>query len=213
MRVLTERDHSSFLIRLMTRRWNEVAYAKLGLSGLQAEIEFPSDWHEDRQGWLRIGLGLIRIAIAFPWPWVVPDDYQCSGPRFGFMFFGDGLHLHWGKDHGRRDDPSKVVAMPWAWRHREHRVLSEPESHPYTYVQSWGEVQQRTATIKAESRRWTRPWLPYARVSRYIDVEFDREVGERSGSWKGGCIGCSYDMLPGEQPLDALRRMERDRRF
>lgn len=76
-----------------------------------------------------------------------------------------------------------------------------------------GDVQHRTATIKAEQRTWTRWWLPFKRVSRSIDVEFNAEVGERTGSWKGGCLGCGYEMKPGETPLQALRRMEKERAF
>lgn len=46
-----------------------------------------------------------------------------------------------------------------------------------------------------------------------IDIEFSDEVGERTGSWKGGVLGCGFDMLPGERPVDALRRMELERKF
>jgi len=46
-----------------------------------------------------------------------------------------------------------------------------------------------------------------------IDVEFSGEVGERSGSWKGGCIGCSYDLRPDETMLCTLRRMEKEQSF
>jgi len=207
-----ERDYQCWLIRFFAG-WSEVAYIKLGLSGLQATIEFPSDWHERRAGWVRLGVGLCKICFSFPWPWVVPDDFQCSGPTYGFNFFGDGLHLHWGKMHGKRSDPFTIIKMPWQWRHREHKILSEPETHPYSYILRSGEVQRRTATIKVESRLWTRPWLPYKRLSRSIDVEFSDEVGERSGSWKGGCTGCGYEMRPDETPLMTLRRMEQERRF
>lgn len=215
MKVTTERDDRGLLIRFFSGRrpWTEIAYIVLGIRGLQAELEFPSDWHERRAGWVRLGFGLFKVAFSFPWPWVVPDDYQCSGPTFGFVFFDDGLHLYWGKSHGTRDDPFTVVRMPWGWRHREHKVLSEPEEHPYTYTLRSGEVQHRTATINVESRLWTRPWLPRRRLERSINVKFDGEVGERSGSWKGGCIGCGYTMLPGETPLLALRRMESERKF
>ncbi len=195
------------------RHHGEIAYIVTEPSGVEASIEFPSDWHEHARVWVRLGFGLFKVAFSFPWSKVVPDEYQCSGPRYGFCFFGSGLHLHWGKDRGRPDDPMKVVNMPWAWRHKQHRVLSEPETHPYRYVLRRGEVQERTATIKVEERVWVRPWLPWRQVSRYISVEFSGEVGEESGSWKGGCIGCSYDMRPGETPLDTLRRMERERKF
>jgi hypothetical protein len=212
LRIRGEREHKGYLVRVWWD-WVEVAYLVLGLRGLKAEIEFPSDWHEHRRAWVRLGFGLFTLAFSFPWRWVVPDDYQCSGPTYGFSFFQDGLHLHWGKCHGKRSDPMKVIQMPWGWRHRLHEVLGEPETHAYRYNLRSGKVQERTATIKPERRLWTRPWLPYKRESRYIDVEFSEEVGERSGSWKGGCTGCSYEMLPTDTPLTALRRMELERKF
>jgi hypothetical protein len=83
---------------------------------------------------------------------------------------------------------------------------------PYRYVLRSGTVQERTATIGVSEReyrwRWFM-WLPRPRmVKRTID-----QVGERSGSWKGGCLGCSYELRPGETPDDCLRRMERERKF
>lgn len=212
-RVRAERDFQSYLIRFFTDRCSEVAYVKLGVSGFKAEIEFPSDWHENRMGWVRLGFGLFKVCFAFPWSKTVPDDGQCSGPTYGFNFFGDALHMHWGKSHGKRDDPFTIIKMPWQWRHREHKVLSDRESYPYHYTLRSGVVQARTATILEESRLWTRPWLPFKRLSRSIDITFSDEVGERSGSWKGGCIGCSYPMIEGESALATLRRMEAERKF
>jgi hypothetical protein len=46
---------------------------------------------------------------------------------------------------------------------------------------------------------------------KVIDIEFNDEVGERSGSWKGGTIGCSYAMLPTDTIESCLRRMEKER--
>lgn len=212
MRLVTERDADGLLVRLFNKS-GESAYMILGITGLCADIGFPSDWHERRRAWVRLGFGIVRLAFSFPWPWVVPDEMQCSGPQYGFIFFGDGLHLHWGKSKGRRDDPMTIIAMPWQWRHQEHKILSAPEKHPYTYYLRSGEIQERTATIQVESRLWLRPWIPFRRLSRYIEIEFDGEVGEESGSWKGGCIGCSYQMNDGETALDTLRRMEREREF
>lgn len=192
---------------------HEYAYAKFGLSGLCAEIEFPSDWHDRRAAWVRLGFGIGRVGFSFPWPWTVPDEHQCSGPTYGFSFFDDVLLLHWGKSKGKRSDPLKVIHMPWHWKHREHRVLSDFEKHDYRYTLRSGEVQRRTAKIRVEARRWTRFWWPRTMNRRYIEIEFDDEVGERSGSWKGGVMGCSYDMLPHESPAECLRRMERERKL
>jgi len=214
VRFAAKRERRSLLLR-MWWRWIECAYIVFQVRGLKAEVEFPSDWHEHRMGWVRIGLGFITIAIAFPWKWTVPDEGQCSGPQYGFAFHGDALWLYFGKSTERSNGPRTHIAwdMPWAWRHWQHEVLSEPEHHPYRYVLRDGEAQERIATIKSERRLWTRPWIPHRMERRYIDISFNDEVGEGTGSWKGGVLGCGYDMLPGEQPADTLRRMERERRF
>ena len=213
LRVRAERERKGILVRLW-RHWKEMAYLVIGIRGLQAEIEFPSDWHEERRGWIRVGLGVVRFAVSFPWPWVVPDEHQCSGPTYGFTFFDDGLHLHWGKDTGRRDRRRMtILKMPWAWRGYEREDLSAPETHPYRYLLRSGELQERQATIKSKRCSWTRPWLPWKRVRSYIDVDFNSEVGERSGSWKGGVLGCSFEMREHESPRSALLRMQDERRF
>lgn len=201
------------LHRFLSDDYIELAYITTGITGLSAMVEFPSDWHERKRGWVRIGLGLIGVAVSFPWKWTVPDHYQCSGPTYGFQFYEDIFWLRYGKDKGTRDDPRICIYMPWHWRHSDHFVLSEPQTHSYTYTLKSGVVQERTATIKVETRKWTRFWIPFKRTIKSIDITFNDEVGERSGSWKGGCIGCSYEMLPNETPLQTLRRMELERKF
>jgi len=212
MRLRIESERGGKLLRVFGND-GEIAYVVFAIRGLAAEIEFPSDWHEHRRAWVRLGFGLFKIAFSFRFNRVVPDEGQCSGPTYGFTFFNDGLHLHWGKCKGKRNDPMTIIGMPWRWHHIEHKILSGEESHQYKYKLRSGKVQERTATIKAESRLWYRPWLPFRKLSRYIDISFSDEVGERSGSWKGGVLGCSYEMLKNETPLDTLRRMERERNF
>jgi hypothetical protein len=201
------------LLRCWGNGTGEIAYAKLALRGPQIVVETPSDWHEHRRAWVRLGFGLFTLAFSFSWPWKVPpDDGQCSGPTFGFAFHDAMLWIYTGKSTGRKG-AWITFKMPWDWRFQEHVILTDPEAHPYRYVLRSGKVQERTATIKVETRRWTRPWIPRVLFKKTIDVNFDDEVGERSGSWKGGTIGCGYDMLPGELPVDTLRRMERERKF
>lgn len=90
-------------------------------------------------------------------------------------------------------------------------------TYPYTYTLKRGEVQNRTATVHVERMSWRPKCLRWTRLlekSRTsIEVSFSDEVGERSGSWKGGCIGCGYEIKPGETPLETLSRMERERKF
>jgi hypothetical protein len=91
------------------------------------------------------------------------------------------------------------------------------ELYPYHYVLKSGEVQERMATVYVERREWRWrwfTWLPWPRKrSLSIYVDFSDEVGERTGSWKGGAVGCGYEMKKGETPLDTLRRMESERKF
>lgn len=103
------------------------------------------------------------------------------------------------------------------WEHGKEPDGRYIETHPYRYLLRSGEVQQRIATIHVERREWRLRWLRWTRLGRdvryYLDVEFSDEVGERSGSWKGGTVGCGYEMRPGETPSQCLRRMESERRF
>jgi hypothetical protein len=194
----------------------EIAWIKFGVQGFKLYIETPSDWHEQKRFWFYWSLGLISGGFSLPWyGQVVPDHYQCSGPRYGFNFFSDLLFVYYGKDTGRRSSSkSKAFSMPWSWGSCvEHKILSEKESHPFTYVLKNGTIQNRTATIYSEYGKWTRYWIPWEQEHTTIWVEFDDEVGERSGSWKGGITGTGYEMLPNETPLDALRRMEKERKL
>lgn len=89
------------------------------------------------------------------------------------------------------------------------------KSYDYVYKLKDGSTQNRIATIKCiERRTWGRKWFPWKRcIETSIHIKFNEEVGEESGSWKGGCIGCNYDILPEETPEQCLRRMERERKF
>lgn len=143
-----------------------------------------------------------------------------------------GLHLRWGAKY-------KIITMPWrdlmhishdvrrptgqwvpfvgSWEHGKAPDGRAIETYPYHYLLRSGEKQDRIATIHVERRRWRLRWLRW--TSRFqkeihsIDVTFNEEVGERTGSWKGGVLGCGYDLKPGETPLQCLRRMEQERRF
>ncbi len=70
------------------------------------------------------------------------------------------------------------------------------------------------ATVKAERRTWTKgeksfAWLRYftkPRVHIDLDLKFDKEVGDRKGSWKGGTVGTGTRFLDGETPSDSVAR-------
>ena len=70
------------------------------------------------------------------------------------------------------------------------------------------------ATTKIEEREWRLgtgwfKWLSLFRrpkIGRSLDISFSKETGRRKGSWKGGTIGHSIEMLPNELHEAAFRR-------
>lgn len=177
---------------------------------------------------------LVSVYLALPFlrrfahePDEIMESWGVSySPEMG------ALALRWGRRY-------RFVNMPWRdFVHIAHDVLlpdgswapyvgiwerdkapdgRHTETYAYRYLLRNGEVQERTATIYVERQEWRLRWLRwthlFAKVHHYIDVAFSDEVGERTGSWKGGTVGCSYDLRPGETPLECLRRMESERRF
>jgi hypothetical protein len=179
------------------------------------------------------GWGHFHIKLPFK---TALEEY-CDWPSYGFTVHNSSLWIRIG-DHERNQQTRRMISWDfpfaslvfdrhevqrqdgsWVLYSPEWREGSEPdgrhsEMHPYTYVLNNGEVQERMATIYKERRTWHRKWLPFCtKVVTSISVEFNGEVGERSGSWKGGCTGCGYDIREGETMLECLRRMEIERKF
>lgn len=190
---------------------------------------------------LHIHLGFPNIYLRLPFLRREPKEmmdrlgfmlFERSELHLDMGDWGKIIHLPWGLDFYRHSvlmaDGTWLHDMADAcrknknydrWRDFHEKVEQGAQKwvFPYTYTLRNGEVQHRTATIKVEEwehRRRCLKWTKLLRkVRRSIDVKFDDEVGERTGSWKGGTIGCGYEMLPDETPEQTLRRMERDRAF
>lgn len=151
---------------------------------------------------------------GFTWSWD-PDDLSAIHVDWGHD--GRIFHLPWSWTFIRRDALRKDLT----WRPYESRTEDSSdlytETHPYRYCLQNFDIQEVQATLTVQRyirrRRWLR-WTPYFEwVDVTIDVSFANEIGERTGSWKGGVIGVSYRMRDCEAPVDTLRRMERERRF
>ena len=173
-------------------------------------------------------ISLIYLTFYFSLP-NLGYDFNKWDRSWGISYHGRSVWFNWG-------EKSKSVYMPWSWEHVRFEVMFPDgsmrdasgthgdtsdgrlvEIHPYRYVLKSGEIQNRQATVYVEEREWRWQWfkwLPYPRmISRCISVEFDGEVGEGAGSWKGGTIGCGYEMLPNETMGETLKRMESERKF
>lgn len=140
------------------------------------------------------------------------EDGQCNDqwitwdlPFFSYVFDG-----HWIRD--KSFNWVKMGEYMSAWEYRKDNAYTEV--HRYTYRLNSGMVQETTATCTLEKRLWHRKWFPFLkRRSHVIDIEFSDEVGERTGTWKGGTLGCTYQIQRNETIADCLQRMQRERKF
>lgn len=87
------------------------------------------------------------------------------------------------------------------------------EKHHYLYVTCHGINQSCMAYIRVEEREWIHKPTGHRKIVKDIGVDFQQELGTEAGSWKGGVVGCSYEMFPDETPVQTLRRMEKERTF
>lgn len=104
----------------------------------------------------------------------------------------------------------------WGFRHKNGWAVKNAieEACPAAHFEFDDFDGERiTARCRIEEREWKRGkgafrllFLGRNRVRRSLDLWFSSEVGSRKGSWKGGAIGHSIEMLPGELHEAAFRR-------
>ena len=95
---------------------------------------------------------------------------------------------------------------------REEKKATQ-EVHPYRYVLNNGEVQERTVTVNFTRTYWRTKWTPFISYQDHMDYWFSDEVGEGSGSYKGGVLGSAIKALPGETLEQCVRRLESTVKF
>lgn len=204
--------------------------------GLVFEFIYTGQEDEDKLPWMLHAHFLVfSLFLHFPCS-LIPNskkekwrrDWQC----WGFAFFEDAIHFYWGEHAGiwylpifhkvfQRHEVLRAdgswVPFVGTWEQDKEPDGRAVFTAPYAYKLENGTIQLREASVYVERWAWRPKWLQWTRafesVRQCIEVTFSDEVGERRGSWKGGCIACGYDMLPGETPQATLRRMQRERKF
>jgi hypothetical protein len=108
------------------------------------------------------------------------------------------------------EDAEGVIIGSYDWLNKN----KWQETHPYLDKYDNTTVN---ATIGVSEREWRPLWFKwtslFAKTRRVVDIDFDKEVGKKKGSWKGGNICCSYNLLPNETAFECLKRMEKEREF
>ncbi len=177
-------------------------------------------WHEDSHG-RSYGFYYFENALVFLW-----NASNSSGGndrrKYGIHKF---FYMPWHYGHTVAWEVQRADHTFAPIDHQYGRKDDEPYTdgrkiyvEPYKYILKNGTVQERIATFHVDRMEWR--WRIFRKlrigpkiVRQSINISFNDEVGERTGSWKGGCIGCSYEMLRGETPVETLRRMELEREF
>jgi len=105
---------------------------------------------------------------------------------------------HFGTIYGRIDSSSKMVA--------------DCPKAKFDLIDFDGTTIVATTYIEELEwkfgQKWFK-WLSWFRkpmVRRKLEIKFNKEVGPNKNDWKGGVVGTSIEMLPGELHENALRR-------
>lgn len=205
------------------------------------ELSFEICGYFDNRPRINIDLFFFSLTLIMPFrnKWID----ECDSPKWGIAYHNETLWFYLGGEGNDGGGNNWVTiyspfSHQWVrtsylrkdgkWEHETKGNKKDfykevwkdvlwSESHPYSYTLKSGEIQKRVATIKVEQMEWRWhwfKWLPLTKkIKNTITVNFDDEVGEETGSWKGGVTGCSYDLLPTETPLECLKRMEKQLKF
>lgn len=207
--------------------------------GWNFNISFESCGYFDNRP--RINLSLIFFSLTIVLPFRNKWTDECNPPKWGIQIHNNTFWIYKG-GKGNYNGGNRwwawslpFITKQWirtsillkndTWEHETRKNSKNfwtdewkqmQKSWQYDYTDSYdGEIIP--STIYVEQREWRPKWLTwtklFAKIRTTIDVHFSKECGKEKGSWKGGCMQCSYDLLPGEHPLDCLKRMEKNRRL
>jgi len=189
----------------------------------------------------RINLDLIFFNLSLILPFRNKWTDECDCPKWGISIHNNTFWIYRG-GKGNMNGGNKwwtwhipFITKEWmrtsillkndTWEHEtksnrkdfyKDEWKQKRKSWTYDYTDSYdGEII--LTTIYVGEKEWRPKWLKWTKlfniINRYIDVEFSKECGRKKGEWKGGILGCSYILLPNEEPLDCLKRMEKERKF
>jgi len=161
--------------------------------------------------------------------------HQYHPREYGISYHDGFLHVFLGAQTNESvTTKSWCKHLPWTeWRHVRHSFYDAEGNHWWTAGKDWNEcyeMEQKcpylsfqfedydgeviTAKTHIEEREWKFgsgwfKWLSFFiknMVVRSLDIDFSSEVGPEKGSWKGGTVGHSIEMLPNELHEDAFKR-------
>jgi hypothetical protein len=134
-----------------------------------------------------------------------------------FSLYGlDGEHIwsQFDKDRPRGKDEQGVPLVFYSGGYHDQRRVAQDAAPCVTFefldfdktrISAKTQINEREWRLGEGRFRWL-SWFAKPKVRRSLDIQFSEETGKRKGSWKGGTIGHSIDMLPEELHRDAFAR-------
>lgn len=168
---------------------------------------------------LIVGLYFITFYIYTP-AFSVETAQSCDEHHnYGFYLYSN-LH-NWSSTVFQFGTKSVTIDMPWTYKwHATEKLdwdmnavlVNHARVFDFNYKLRSGEVQHRKASVTIKRIVWRCRGWPWKKKSIvYLDVSFDKEIGEDTGTWEGGTIGLTHNVLPNETPEQAFRRLEQER--
>lgn len=191
------------------RRWVEIK-TEPTRSQIIAQGREPGYWDEHER---EFGFTSFEGAVHFHYG---PQTHDSDTDKVKVWFYPWREHRH--IRHSLYDLQGEHFAdLPeWGFRHRngwtvKNAIEAACPTTRFEFDDFDGE--RIVATCRIEEREWKRGkgifrllFLGRNKINRSLDLSFSSEVGRRKGSWKGGTVGHSIDMLPGELHEAAFRR-------
>lgn len=116
---------------------------------------------------------------------------------------GDHYYTEWAHPRGYK------YAIDWS---ASYELRQKCPAAKFEIEDSDGERIVVSARIEELENKFGEGWFKWLsffrkpRLYRKLDLTFASECGRDKGSWKGGLMGSSIELLPNETPEDALRR-------
>lgn len=203
------------------------------------ELSYEICGYFDNRPRINICLFFFHLEIIFPFRNKWTDE--CDAPRWGIAIHNNTLWIYTGGEGNMKGGSqwwtwhipfftkewvrTSILLKDGTWEHEttgnkkdfyKDEWKNKQASWQYNYTdKSDGEIIP--TIIYVDEREWRPKWLKwtnlFSEIRRTIDVHFSKECGERKRSWKGGTLGCGYNMFPNEHPLACLKRMEIERKL
>lgn len=185
--------------------WDDATIKRLG-----------HDWYDqihERQYGVSLMDGHLSIFYGVQFSGSLGDDHRWSYflPWTQWRFVRESLFDAAGEHYWTRMKTHPHLDSMDAFRLRMQRHESCPsrsfelQDYDGTTIIATTRIEEREWRFGTGWFKWL-SWFRRAKVVRSLDLRFSAEVGPEKGTWKGGTIGHSIEMTPGETHEAAFRR-------